>query len=59
LSTRTSGSIAIWDGLIVAAAERSGAAVLLSEDFQERSYEPVRVVNPFGAAGAALLDSLG
>ncbi len=37
-----------WDALIVAAAERSGAQYLLSEDFQaDREFGEVRVVNPF------------
>jgi len=38
-----------WDALIVAAAQRSGARYLLSEDFQAaRQYEDVQVLNPFG-----------
>lgn len=37
-----------WDALIVAAAQRSGARYLLSEDFQtDREYGGVRVINPF------------
>ena len=37
-----------WDALILAAAHRSGARYLLSEDFQEgRRYEDVQVLNPF------------
>ena len=37
-----------WDALILAAAERSGARYLLSEDFQSgRRYGEVQVVNPF------------
>ncbi len=37
-----------WDALILAAAERSGARYLLSEDFQEdRRYGEVQVLNPF------------
>jgi predicted nucleic acid-binding protein len=39
-----------WDGLILASAERLGCSILLSEDFQAgRSYDGVRVVNPFEA----------
>lgn len=39
-----------WDGLIVAAAERAGAAYLLSEDFQAgRQFGACTVVNPFAA----------
>ena len=37
-----------WDALIVAAARRSGARYLLSEDFQaSRRYQEIEVVNPF------------
>jgi len=39
-----------WDGLIVAAAEQSGSAWLLSEDFQVgRKFGMVTVVSPFCA----------
>ena len=37
-----------WDALILAAAERSGARYLLSEDFQmDRRFGDIRVVDPF------------
>jgi predicted nucleic acid-binding protein len=37
-----------WDGLILAAAERSGCKWLLSEDFQAgRAYGAITVINPF------------
>jgi predicted nucleic acid-binding protein len=37
-----------WDALILAAAQRSGARYLLSEDFQSaRRYEDIQVLNPF------------
>ncbi|HUP03154.1 MAG TPA: PIN domain-containing protein [Bryobacteraceae bacterium] len=37
-----------WDALILAAAERSGARYLLSEDFQAgRQFGDVCIVNPF------------
>ena len=40
--------LSYWDALIVAAAERSGARYVLSEDFQDgREYGGLRVVNPF------------
>lgn len=40
--------LSYWDALIVAAAQRSGARYLLSEDFQSgRRYEDVQVLNPF------------
>lgn len=42
--------VTYWDGLILAAAERLGCSVLLSEDFQAgRIYGTVEVVNPFTA----------
>jgi len=37
-----------WDALIVAAARRSGARYLLSEDFPSgRRYQDIEIVNPF------------
>jgi predicted nucleic acid-binding protein len=40
--------VSYWDALILAAAERSGARYLLSEDFQGgRVYGEIRVLNPF------------
>ncbi|HUI80260.1 MAG TPA: PIN domain-containing protein [Bryobacteraceae bacterium] len=40
--------LSYWDALILAAAERSGARYLLSEDFQGgRDYAGVHVLNPF------------
>ncbi len=43
-----SAQLAYWDALILAAAERSGARYLLSEDFQAgRRYGEVEVVSPF------------
>ena len=40
--------LSYWDALILAAAQRSGARYLLSEDFQdEREYADVKVLNPF------------
>ena len=43
-----SAQLSYWDALIVAAAQRSGARYLLSEDFQaDREYGNVRVLNPF------------
>ena len=39
--------LSYWDALILAAAQRSGAQYLLSEDFQsDRVYGDVRVLNP-------------
>lgn len=46
-----SAQLSFWDALIVAAAERSGARYLLSEDFQAgRRYGEVEVVTPFDRA---------
>ena len=43
--------LSYWDALILAAAERSGARYLLSEDFQGgRDYAGVQVLNPFDHA---------
>jgi predicted nucleic acid-binding protein len=40
--------VSYWDALILAAAQRSGAKYLLTEDFQDqRQYEDVEVLNPF------------
>ena len=40
--------LSYWDALILAAAQRSGARYLLSEDFQQgRDYADVKVLNPF------------
>jgi len=40
--------LSYWDALILAAAHRSGARYLLSEDFQGgRFYEDIQVLNPF------------
>ena len=40
--------LSYWDALILAAAERSGARYLLSEDFHGgRAYAGIQVLNPF------------
>ena len=45
--------LSYWDALILAAAERSGAPYLLSEDFQAgRRYGDIVVVNPFGSSAS-------
>jgi len=47
LAIETRFQISFWDALIVHAAERSGAAILYSEDFSDgQTYGSVRVVNP-------------
>jgi predicted nucleic acid-binding protein len=50
-------SISWWDALIVAAARRSGAKILLSEDLNSgQSYLGVRVVDPFQVEPSEILD---
>ena len=40
--------VSFWDGLIVAAAERTRCSFLLSEDFQAgREFGSITIVNPF------------
>ncbi len=40
--------ISFWDGLVLQAAERAGAAIVYSEDLSHgQSYEGIRVLNPF------------
>jgi predicted nucleic acid-binding protein len=47
--------ISYWDALIVAAAERSGARWLLTEDLQDaRSFGALIVANPFGSKAAQI-----
>ena len=54
-----SAGLSYWDGLILAAAERSGARFLLSEDFQaNRHYHDVRIVNPFHLSPKELTQSI-
>lgn len=54
-------SIPFWHGMLWSVARRSGARILLSEDFQDgRVLEGVRFVNPFAPANQPLLtESLG
>jgi len=52
--------LAYWDALILAAAERSSARYLLSEDFPaDRSYADIRILNPFDHAPAEFLTKEG
>lgn len=45
--------ISFWDALIVVAAERTGAAILYSEDLNDgQEIRGVRIRNPFAAAAA-------
>ena len=46
--------ISFWDALIVAAARRGGAEVLLTEDFADgRAFGDLRVRNPFAGGGGS------
>lgn len=46
-----------FDALIAAVAARAGATILLSEDMHDGlQLDGLRIVNPFAAANAALLD---
>ena len=47
---QTRWKLSYWDSLIVAAAQRSGAPVLWSEDLADgRGYDDLRVLNPLSA----------
>ena len=49
----------LWDAVICAAAERSGAKAFLSEDLQDgRLLQGMRILNPFAAANDAAIDAL-
>ena len=49
--------ISYWDGAVIAAALRSGAHTLYSEDLNEgQRYDGVRVVNPFSAGVTRIQD---
>ena len=40
--------LSYWDGMILAAAERTGAGILYSEDFSHnRTYGSIRCINPY------------
>jgi predicted nucleic acid-binding protein len=40
--------VSFWDGLVIAAAKRSGCRVLYSEDLQAgRSFEGIEIISPF------------
>jgi len=51
IENRREFGISYWDGLIVAAAERSGCTHILSEDFTHgRSYRNIQAMNPFATS---------
>jgi len=42
--------MSFWDALILAAAKKSGADVIWSEDFNtDQDYDGIQVVNPFNS----------
>jgi len=48
LQARARWQLSLWDALIVAAAEQSGAAILYTEDLNHgQCYGSVRAINPF------------
>ncbi len=54
-----SHGLQIWDAVICAVAERSGAKALLTEDLQDgRTLQGLRFINPFEPGNAALIDTL-
>jgi predicted nucleic acid-binding protein len=51
--------LSIWDSVVVAAADRGGCRLLLSEDMHEGfNWGGVTVTNPFAAARHPLLEAL-
>lgn len=51
--------LSFWDALLWATVRRAGVRTLISEDLQDgRMLEGVRIVNPFAAHNAALLDRM-
>ena len=51
--------LSFWDALLWATVRRAGVRVLISEDLQDgRVLEGVRIVNPFAAHNAALIDRM-
>lgn len=43
--------ISYWDGAVIAAAQKAGAAIVYSEDLNDgQAYGSVRVINPFANA---------
>lgn len=51
--------VQVWDAVILAAAERAGAHVLISEDLQDgRDLGGVRIVNPFNPANDDALEAI-
>lgn len=48
LECETRYQVSFWDAMILAAAHRSGASILLSEDFSDgQQYGTVQALNPF------------
>jgi predicted nucleic acid-binding protein len=52
LAQSAAGRLSYWDALLLAACDRAGVEVLLSEDMQDGFvFGRVQVINPFGPAG--------
>ncbi len=50
--------LSFWDALLWATVRRVGVDLLISEDFQDRrTIEGVRILNPFAARNAALIEA--
>jgi predicted nucleic acid-binding protein len=50
--------LSFWDALLWATVRRAGVELLISEDFQDRrTIEGVRILNPFAARNAALIEA--
>ncbi len=48
LELQTRWQLSLWDAMILAAAQQSGATELISEDFSHnQNYDNVRAINPF------------
>ncbi|MEN1728686.1 MAG: PIN domain-containing protein [Pseudomonadota bacterium] len=51
--------ISYWDGAVIAAARKAGAALLYSEDLSDgQVYDGVRVVNPFSSGAMKVQDGV-
>jgi predicted nucleic acid-binding protein len=49
--------LSFWDAMLWATVKRAGVRTLITEDFQDgRTIEGVRIVNPFAAHNATIID---
>ena len=50
--------LSFWDALLWATVRRAGVELLITEDFQDRrTIEGVRILNPFAARNATLIEA--